>query len=74
MASLIGLMLGSLRKIWPWKQTLSSVSDIHGSEALQVNIMPPAFDSEVFLALFFMLLGFLVILGLDLWERKKGPA
>jgi putative membrane protein len=74
MASLIGLMLGSLRKIWPWKQTLTSFSDIHGSKvSLQINTLPSSFDSEVFLALLFMFLGFLVILGLDFWERRKGP-
>ena len=76
MATLIGLMLGSLRKIWPWKQTLTSVSDIHGDKAsmLQINTLPSSFDSEVFLALLFMFLGFLVILGLDFWERRKGQA
>ena len=75
MAILIGLMLGSLRKIWPWKQTLTTLSDIHKSKSLvlQVNTLPSSFDSEFFLALLFMLLGFLVILGLDFWERRKSP-
>jgi putative membrane protein len=74
MAILIGLMLGSLRKIWPWKETLTTFFDTHGKEvpALQINILPPFFNSEVGLALLFMFIGFLVVFSLDLWERKKG--
>ena len=74
MAILIGLMLGSLRKIWPWKETLTTFFDTHGKEvpALQINILPPSLNSEVGLALLFMFIGFLVVFSLDLWERKKG--
>jgi len=73
MAILIGLMLGSLRKIWPWKETLTTFFDRHGKEvpALQINILPPSLNSEVGLALLFMFIGFLVVFSLDLWERKK---
>ena len=73
MAILVGLMLGSLRKIWPWKQTLTTFIDHHGKEvpALQVNILPPGLDTELVLALLFMCLGFAVVTCLNYWELKK---
>lgn len=74
MAILIGLMCGSLRKIWPWKETVTTFIDSHGKEipSLQSNIIPSSFTSEVIYALLFMLIGILVIWGLDLWARKNG--
>jgi len=74
MAILIGLMLGSLRKIWPWKETLTTFMDSHGKEipSLQSNIIPSSFTIEVGLALLFMFIGILVVWGLDLWAHKNG--
>jgi len=74
MAILIGLMCGSLRKIWPWKETVTTFIDSHGKEipSLQSNIIPSSFTIEVGFALLFMLIGILVIWGLDLWARKNG--
>jgi len=73
MAILIGLMLGSLRRIWPWKETLTTFLDSHGKEmpALQTNILPPSLNSEVGLALLFMFFGFLVVFSMDFLARKK---
>jgi putative membrane protein len=66
-------MLGSLRRIWPWKETLTTFIDSHGNvlPALQVNILPPGLDTEVVLAFLFMLLGFAVVVALNYWEHKK---
>jgi putative membrane protein len=74
MAILIGLMLGSLRRIWPWKETLSSISESYGREvtALQINILPGSFNGEVICALLCMCLGVLVILGMSVAARDKG--
>jgi putative membrane protein len=73
MSILIGLMLGSLRRVWPWKETLTTFVDSHGKQvpALQANILPPSLDTEVVLAFLFMLLGLFVIIGLNYWEHKK---
>jgi putative membrane protein len=73
MAILIGLMCGSLRKIWPWKETVTTFIDSNGKEipSLQSNIIPSSFTSEVFYALLFMLIGILVVWSLDLWIRKN---
>lgn len=67
MAVLIGLMLGSLRRIWPWKETLTTFFDSHGREipALQINVLPPSIDVEVGLALLLMFFGFLIVFGLN---------
>ena len=74
MAILIGLMCGSLRKIWPWKETVTTFIDSYGKEipSLQSNIIPSSFTSEVVYALLFMLIGILVIWSLDFWARKNG--
>jgi len=73
MAVLIGLMLGSLRTIWPWKETLKNISEGHGTEVafLQVNILPDSFNGEVIGALLCMVLGILLILGIDVVARNK---
>ena len=73
MAVLIGLMLGSLRKIWPWKETLTTFIDSSGKEVpgLQINIIPQQLNGEIVLAFLFASLGFLVVLGLHYWELKK---
>jgi len=74
MAILIGLMCGSLRKIWPWKETVTTFIDSHGKEipSLQSNVIPSSFTIEVVCALLFILIGILVVWGLDLWARKNG--
>ena len=73
MAVLIGLMLGSLRRIWPWKETLTTFFDSHGREipALQINVLPPSIDVEVGLALLLMFFGFIVVFSLNYCARKK---
>lgn len=58
MAALTGLMLGSLRTVWPWKSgTLPA--------------LPPAFDSEVVIGLAVCLAGMAVPLGLAALANRK---
>ncbi len=66
-AVLTGFMLGSLRKIWPWKETLESMTDRHGAliPLVQRNILPEAFNSEAIVALGLALLGVLVVLAIE---------
>ena len=72
-AVLTGLMLGSLRKVWPWKNTLQSMTDNLGNvlPLVQANILPPRLDSETALALSLMVVGGLVVFSLDLCAKKK---
>lgn len=66
-AFLTGLMLGSLRKIWPWKETLESIIDSHGKTVpvVQANIVPAQWSGEVLSAICLMVAGFLVVFVLD---------
>ncbi len=73
-ATLTGLMIGSLRKIWPWKETLESVVDSHGRMVplVQLNILPGQWNGEVLAALSLMVAGLLAVLFLDrLGNRVK---
>ena len=66
-AILTGLMLGSLRKVWPWKETSESAVDVHGQvvPVLQSNILPGQWSWEVATALSLMVVGLLTVLFLD---------
>jgi putative membrane protein len=70
-AFLTGLMLGSLRKIWPWKETVESIMDSHGNSVpiVEANMLPPQLNGEVFAALGLMVAGFLVVFVLDRMVR-----
>lgn len=72
-ALLTGLMLGSLRKIWPWKKTLETALDTRADafSLSQVNVLPSRWDSEVSAALGLVILGMLVVLSLEFWAGKK---
>ena len=73
-ATLTGLMIGSLRKVWPWKETLESVVDSHGHMVplVQSNILPGQWNGEVLAALSLMVAGLLAVLFLDrLGNRTK---
>jgi putative membrane protein len=77
-ALLTGLMLGSLRKVWPWKIDLEFMTDRHGElvPILQQNILPPwsvngAFNSEILVGLALALVGCTAVL---LLERLAGHA
>lgn len=66
-AILMGLMLGSLRKIWPWKETLSTTLDRHGKEIPleQINTLPADYGATFLTAVGLMVLGFMVVIILD---------
>jgi putative membrane protein len=66
-AILTGLMLGSLRKVWPWKETLDSMVNRHGEviPLVQRNIMPSQWDMEILTALALMAAGLSIVLILD---------
>lgn len=63
-AALTGLMLGSLRKVWPWKVT--TVSEVGPSgeaiPVLQANVLPEAWSAEVAAVTGLAALGFALVL------------
>jgi putative membrane protein len=73
-AILTGLMLGSLRKVWPWKETVESLVDINGKVVplVQANILPEKWNGEVTSALFLMLAGLIIVIFLDRVGDRQG--
>ncbi len=75
LAVLTGFMIGSLNKIWPWKEVLSTRIDRHGEEVPveAVSILPSSFDGDpqVLYAVVFAVIGFALILLLERAAVKK---
>jgi putative membrane protein len=73
-ATLTGLMIGSLRKVWPWKETLESTVDISGqvTPLVQSNILPGQWNGEVLAALSLMVTGLFAVLLLDRLGNRNG--
>lgn len=74
-ALLTGFMIGSLNKVWPWKQVLETFTDRHGVEQVLVekNVMPVHFQGEAVVghAIILCLLGFFLIWGIERYALKK---
>lgn len=78
---LSGFMIGSLNKVWPWKDTLETYIDRHGEikPLFQVNILPNEYlnrtGGEPFFleAIAFAAFGFLLVLGLDRLAAYLSP-
>jgi len=71
-ALLSGFMIGSLNKVWPWKETLETMIDHHGETIpiLQKSILPGAyralgFETHLLEAVIFMALGVLLVVLLE---------
>jgi putative membrane protein len=60
MACLTGLMAGSLRKIWPWKETVLTTLNRKGETVplYEANIIPAQWDIQVIMAIIVVLVGF----------------
>jgi putative membrane protein len=61
-AALTGMILGALRKVWPWKQS-AGLQDL--------NVWPIVYDGEFIGALILMVLGFGLVLALDHLAARK---
>lgn len=70
-AVLTGFMIGALRKVWPWKEVLESVT-IRGKEhVLRAENVAPGLDGQLAVAIVLVLLGGAVVLLLDRVSRRK---
>lgn len=76
-ALLMGFMIGSLNKVWPWKETVESYTDGHGQvlPLVERNILPQTFenalgiDAHLWQAIVLCLVGFLMIYAIELAAR-----
>ncbi|MDC9723157.1 MAG: DUF368 domain-containing protein [Urechidicola sp.] len=75
LALLAGFVLGSLNKIWPWKETLTWRENSHGIKVPlnEQSISPFSFDGEpqLLFAIALAIVGFLVIIVLEKIAVKK---
>ena len=71
---LVGFMIGSLLKIWPWKEVLESKL-IDGEDViLREKIIAPSGEAgEILLAVALMFLGFLVVSTIEHQQSKSNP-
>jgi putative membrane protein len=75
-AVLMGMLIGSLRKVWPWKLTLETMIDRHGKEVpiREANVLPAAWTWEVTVAIVLAVVAFSLILSLTLWVARREKA
>lgn len=77
-AVLTGFMIGSLNKVWPWKETLQTYIDSHGIEKplVEANIPPSRYealtghDPLMWEAILMCIAGFLLIYGVETIGKK----
>lgn len=64
LAVLTGFMLGSLNKVWPWKETVETFKDSHGvvKPLVETNILPNQYIVE---AVVLMAVGFFLVYFLE---------
>lgn len=76
LAVLIGFMIGSLNKIWPWKQVLETRLNSHGELVpfLEKSVLPQHFEGnpQIIGAIVMVSSGFILIVGLEKIAAKLG--
>lgn len=76
---LTGLMVGTLPKIWPWKETLTWRTNSHGEQVplLQHNLWPADFErltsqpSQILLAVIMIVVAIALVLTIEYLGSKK---
>ena len=73
---LVGFMVGSLNKVWPWKQVLETRINSHGEVVpyIDKSILPQNFegDPKITMAIVLAILGFVLIFGMEKLASKLG--
>ena len=73
---LVGFMVGSLNKVWPWKQVLETRINSHGEVVpyIDKSILPQNFDGDpkIVMAIVLAILGFVLIFGMEKMASKLG--
>lgn len=77
-ATLTGFMVGSLNKVWPWKETLATYTDSHGAvkPLVEANVSPHHFqeltqtDPLLMEAILMCIIGFALIYGIEMIGQK----
>ncbi|PJF46863.1 MAG: DUF368 domain-containing protein [Chloroflexi bacterium] len=74
-AALMGFMVGSLRKIWPWKEVVETALDRHGKAIpiVEQNVLPNIAAPEFWLALIIATIGFFLLNAIDQLQTGANP-
>ncbi len=67
---LLGFMLGSLRKVWPWKE-FEPVSETFVRET---NFIPSVFTGDVLIAILLAILGVALVLVMEFFANRRAVA
>jgi putative membrane protein len=72
-AVLVGMLIGSLRKIWPWKVVTETMLDRHDKAipVVESNVLPAAFTWEVAATILLAVLGFVLIWQITAWAERR---
>jgi len=72
-AILAGFMLGSARKIWPWKEVVETRINSHGEVVplIENNILPSSIDISVILAIILAVVGAAIVIYLGKMDLVK---
>ncbi len=72
MAFLTGVLLGSIKKVWPWREVLES-KIIRGKIHIlrEANALPAGLDGQVACALGLILLGFATVLLVEFYKARQ---
>ncbi len=81
-AVLMGFMIGSLNKVWPWKEVLETYTDSRGKlqPLVETNILPGRFEelydrpASLLAAILLCAAGFLTIYGIERIAGRIGAA
>ena len=84
LASLTGFMIGSLNKVWPWQQVMSTRLNSKGEEVVlqSTSVLPNAFsqlsenflygtEPKVMMVCICAVIGFALVFGIDVFGSKK---
>lgn len=76
---IIGFITGSLGVVWPWKEKMYKLNaqgdfrlDLHGNKVLDNydRYFPVFTNSETWIAIFFIFIGIIIVLGLGWFENR----
>lgn len=72
MAFLTGILIGSMKKVWPWKEILET-KVVRGKVKIlrDANILPETFDGQVALAAALCIAGFIAVLWMESATKKR---
>ena len=72
MAFLTGILVGSIKKVWPWREVLETRT-IRGKTHIlrETNVLPDAFDAHTACAVGLIVLGLVSVLLIEFYKTRK---